>query len=79
MGWAETKMKVQQHLTGKKKEHLAQENFPLCKDNIEGDLQMEAFAALIADLKFKLSLFPANKGGIYRNIQCVLIFGQIEN
>lgn len=35
---------------------------------MEGDLQVEAFAALRVDLKFKLNLFPGNKGGIYRNI-----------
>lgn len=44
MGWTETKMKVEQGPTGKKKEHSAQAHLALCKDSLRGDFLVAAFA-----------------------------------
>lgn len=61
MVWAEMKMKIEQGPTGKRKEHSS-----IVQGQFE-DFLVEGFAVLIADLKFKLSLFPGSKGSIFRD------------
>lgn len=67
-------MKVEKGPMGKKKKNIQLRSIFLCARAVLEDFLVEAFAVLIADLQFKLNLFPGKRRSIFEDIQCVLIF-----